>query len=64
MTGNYAWFLSFTKIKNGGDVSFGDNSKGEFSSCMNNEFEMSMMGELKYFLGLQIKQNDEGIFIN
>ncbi|KAH9688106.1 Integrase catalytic domain-containing protein [Citrus sinensis] len=28
------------------------------------EFEMSMMGELKYFLGLQIKQNDEGIFIN
>ncbi|KAH9767789.1 hypothetical protein KPL71_011399 [Citrus sinensis] len=28
------------------------------------EFEMSMMGELKYFLGLQIKQNEEGIFIN
>ena len=23
-----------------------------------------MMGELKYFLGLQIKQNEEGIFIN
>ena len=31
---------------------------------MSNEFEMSMMGELKYFLGLQIKQNEEGIFIN
>ena len=31
---------------------------------MNKEFEMSMMGELKYFLGLQIKQNEEGIFIN
>ncbi|KAH9704455.1 Integrase catalytic domain-containing protein [Citrus sinensis] len=28
------------------------------------EFKMSMMGELKYFLGLQIKQNEEGIFIN
>ena len=27
MTGNYAWFSSFTKIENGGDVSFGDNSK-------------------------------------
>ena len=37
----------------------------EFSSCMSSEFEMSMMGELKYFLGLQIKQNNnEGIFIN
>ena len=24
----------------------------EFSSCMSKEFEMSMMGELKYFLGL------------
>ena len=31
----------------------------EFSSCMSKEFEMSMMGELKYFLGLQIKQNDK-----
>ena len=29
MTGNYTWFPSFTKIKNGGDVSFGDNSKGK-----------------------------------
>ncbi|KAH9762999.1 hypothetical protein KPL70_001024 [Citrus sinensis] len=27
MTGNYSWFSSFTKIENGGDVSFGDNSK-------------------------------------
>ncbi|KAH9726520.1 hypothetical protein KPL70_008287 [Citrus sinensis] len=38
--------------------------KIDFSSCMSQEFEMSMMGELKYFLGLQIKQNEEGIFIN
>lgn len=29
MTGSYAWFSSFTKIKNGRDVSFGDNSKGK-----------------------------------
>ncbi|KAH9751651.1 Integrase catalytic domain-containing protein [Citrus sinensis] len=36
----------------------------EFSLCMSKEFEMSMMGELKYFLGLQIKQSEEGIFIN
>ena len=25
---------------------------------------MSMIGELKYFLGLQIKQEDEGIYIS
>ncbi|WRX20682.1 Reverse transcriptase [Theobroma cacao] len=31
---------------------------------MDGEFEMSMMGELKYFLGLQIKQSEEKIFIN
>lgn len=29
MIGNYAWFSSFTKIENGGDVSFEDNSKGK-----------------------------------
>ena len=25
---------------------------------------MSIMGELNYFLGLQVKQRDDGIFIN
>ena len=30
---------------------------------MNNEFEMSMIGELNYFLGLQIKQKSDEIFI-
>ena len=44
------------------DIIFGSTNEllcKEFSSCMSNEFEMSMMGELKYFLGLQIKQNEE-----
>ena len=36
----------------------------EFSKLMQGEFEMSMMGELKFFLGLQIKQCKYGIFIN
>ena len=36
----------------------------EFSKLMQREFEMSMMGELKFFLGLQIKQCKDGIFIN
>ena len=31
---------------------------------MQNEFEMSMMGELNYFLGLQINQRTDEIFIN
>ena len=31
---------------------------------MKNEFEMSMIGEMKFFLGLQIVQNKEGIFIS
>ena len=31
---------------------------------MANEFEMSMIGELSYFLGLQIKQLKNGTFVN
>ena len=36
----------------------------EFEQLMQGEFEMSMVGELSYFLGLHIRQMDEGIFIN
>ena len=36
----------------------------EFAKLMQGEFEMSMMGELNFFLGLKIKQTREGIFIN
>ena len=31
---------------------------------MNKMFEMSMVGELTYFLGLQVKQTDSRIYIN
>jgi hypothetical protein len=31
---------------------------------MSKEFEMSMIGELSFFLGLQIKQLKDGIFIS
>jgi hypothetical protein len=31
---------------------------------MKQEFEMSMIGELNYFLCLQVKQTAEGIFIS
>jgi hypothetical protein len=36
----------------------------EFSRIMTKRFEMSMMGELKYFLGFQIKQLKDGKFIS
>ena len=36
----------------------------EFSKLMQGEFEMSMMGELKFFFALQIKQCKDYIFIN
>jgi len=35
-----------------------------FASIMQEEFEMSMMGELTFFLGLQIKQMENGTFIS
>ena len=35
----------------------------EFSEEMKKEFEMSMVGELTFFLGLQAKQKKEGIFV-
>ncbi|GJV48001.1 retrovirus-related pol polyprotein from transposon TNT 1-94 [Tanacetum coccineum] len=34
------------------------------NGLINEEFEMSMMGELNFFLGLQIKQMEDGIFFN
>jgi len=36
----------------------------EFGNMMANEFEMSMIGELSYFLGLQIKQMKNGTFVS
>ena len=41
-----------------------DNLAQEFSEEMKKEFEMSMVRELNYFLGLQVKQRKDGIFIS
>nr|GFA14828.1 retrovirus-related Pol polyprotein from transposon TNT 1-94 [Tanacetum cinerariifolium] len=49
------------------DIIFGStNSKlsKRFEKLMNNKFKMSMMGELKFFLGIQINQSSHGILIN
>ena len=35
-----------------------------FAQEMSSEFQMSMMGQMSFFLGLQISQNPNGIFIN
>jgi hypothetical protein len=49
------------------DIIFGStnqNSCEEFSRVMTQKFEMSMMGELNYFLGFHVKQLKEGTFIS
>ena len=49
------------------DIIFGTTNVSlcdEFAKSMHSEFKMSMMGELNFFLGLQIKQIKEGTFIN
>ena len=37
---------------------------GEFKEAMKNEFEMIDLGLLKYFLGIEVKQMHDGIFIS
>jgi hypothetical protein len=49
------------------DIIFGSNNASLvqwFDSAMQFEFEMSMIGELSFFLGLQITQRFEGIFLS
>jgi hypothetical protein len=49
------------------DIIFGSTNQvwvDEFSRIMTKRFEMSMMGELKFFLGFQIKQLKDGTFIS
>jgi hypothetical protein len=35
-----------------------------FQEMMESEFQMSMMGELTFFLGIQVKQTNQGIFVH
>ncbi|WVZ51686.1 hypothetical protein U9M48_002802 [Paspalum notatum var. saurae] len=49
------------------DIIFGGSSHALVSSFveqMSREFEMSLMGELQFFIGLQIKQGPEGTFVH
>jgi hypothetical protein len=49
------------------DIIFGSNLtilRRKFATKMQEEFEMSMLGELSFFLGLQVTQTEKGIFIS
>jgi hypothetical protein len=49
------------------DIIFGsddDRLSQEFSKDMKNEFEMSLLGDLSFFLGLHIHQRNKGIFVS
>ncbi|GJS30117.1 putative ribonuclease H-like domain-containing protein [Tanacetum coccineum] len=49
------------------DIIFGSTRKEictEFEKLMHKKFQMSSMGELTFFLGLQVTQKDDGIFIS
>ncbi|GJR57687.1 putative RNA-directed DNA polymerase [Tanacetum coccineum] len=49
------------------DIIFGSTKKelcDEFEKLMKDKFQMSSMGELTFFLGLQVQQNKKGIFIS
>ncbi|GJX19408.1 putative ribonuclease H-like domain-containing protein [Tanacetum coccineum] len=49
------------------DIIFGSTKQSmctEFEDCMHKRFQMSSMGELTFFLGLQVQQQPDGIFIS
>ncbi|GJV44517.1 putative ribonuclease H-like domain-containing protein, partial [Tanacetum coccineum] len=49
------------------DIIFGSTKKSlctEFEKMMHKKFQISSMGELTFFLGLQVKQKEDGIFIS
>nr|GEX16313.1 hypothetical protein [Tanacetum cinerariifolium] len=49
------------------DIIFGSTNKElckYFEKLIKDKFQMSLIGELTFFLGLQVKQNDKGIFIS
>ncbi|GKE43078.1 putative ribonuclease H-like domain-containing protein, partial [Tanacetum coccineum] len=49
------------------DIIFGSTKRSwcdEFEALMKSRFQMSSIGELTFFLGLQVKQKEDGIFIS
>ncbi|GKE83224.1 putative ribonuclease H-like domain-containing protein [Tanacetum coccineum] len=49
------------------DIIFGSTKKEsctKFEKVMHDKFQISSIGELTFFLGLQVKQKEDGIFIS
>ncbi|GJV05561.1 ribonuclease H-like domain-containing protein [Tanacetum coccineum] len=49
------------------DINFGSTKKGlctEYEKLMHKKIQISSMGELSFFLGLQVMQKEDGIFIS
>ncbi|GJX22455.1 retrovirus-related pol polyprotein from transposon TNT 1-94 [Tanacetum coccineum] len=63
----YRAYTSFNRIPNGHDIIFGSTNPRYnqlFADLMKSRFEMSMIGEMTFFLGLQVNQSPRRIFIN
>nr|GEY89119.1 hypothetical protein [Tanacetum cinerariifolium] len=59
-----AWYETLVYVD---DVIFGFTNKElckAFEKLIKDKFQISFMGELTFFLGLQVKQKDDGIFIS
>nr|GFB93504.1 hypothetical protein [Tanacetum cinerariifolium] len=63
-----AWYETLaTYLLENDDIIFGATNKDlckSFEKLMKDKFQMSSIGELTFFLGLQVNQKEDGIFIN
>ncbi|GJR96295.1 putative ribonuclease H-like domain-containing protein [Tanacetum coccineum] len=60
-------FMACIKHQEHDDIIFGSTNKElctGFEKLMKDKFQMSSMGELTFFLGLQVQQKEDGIFIS
>nr|GEU42643.1 retrovirus-related Pol polyprotein from transposon TNT 1-94 [Tanacetum cinerariifolium] len=60
-------FMDYIKLLELDDIIFGATNKDlckSFEKLMKDKFQMSSIGELTFFLGLQVKQKKDGIFIS
>ncbi|GJR13530.1 putative ribonuclease H-like domain-containing protein [Tanacetum coccineum] len=60
-------YMVFIKLLELDDIIFGSTKKSlsiEFEQLMHKRFQMSSMRELTFFLGLQVKQRKDGIFLS
>nr|GEW32391.1 putative ribonuclease H-like domain-containing protein [Tanacetum cinerariifolium] len=59
-----AWYATLSTFFEKSGYRKGKSWCDEFEELMKNRFQISSMGELTFFLGLQVKQKEDGIFIS